>query len=53
VVVKRMPAFLNAGVRRGALRPAIGQVFTLDDVTEAHHHLEEGLHAGKKIIVTV
>lgn len=53
VVVKRMAAFLNAGVRLGALRPAIDKVFALDDVVEAHRHLEKGLHAGKKIVVTV
>jgi NADPH:quinone reductase-like Zn-dependent oxidoreductase len=52
VVVKRMAAFLNAGVRLGALCPAIDRVFTLDDVVEAHRHLEKGLHAGKKIVVT-
>jgi NADPH:quinone reductase-like Zn-dependent oxidoreductase len=53
VVVKRMAAFLNAGVRLGALQPAIGQVFALDDVVEAHRYLEMGLHAGKKVVVTV
>jgi NADPH:quinone reductase-like Zn-dependent oxidoreductase len=53
VVVKRMAAFLNAGLRLGALGPAIGKVFALDDVVEAHRHLEKGLHAGKKIVVTV
>ncbi|MEV6924808.1 zinc-dependent alcohol dehydrogenase family protein [Dactylosporangium sp. NPDC051485] len=53
VVVRRMAAFLNAGVRLGALRPAIDRVFTLDDVVEAHRHLEQGLHAGRKIVVTV
>ncbi|TYB56578.1 zinc-dependent alcohol dehydrogenase family protein [Nonomuraea sp. PA05] len=53
VVVRRMAAFLNAGVRLGALRPAIHQVFALDDVAEAHRHLEKGLHAGKKIVVAV
>ena len=53
VVVKRMAAFLNAGLRLGALRPAIDKVFALDDVVEAHRHLEKGLHAGKKIVVTV
>ncbi|GAA2212259.1 zinc-dependent alcohol dehydrogenase family protein [Nonomuraea monospora] len=53
VVVRRMAAFLTAGVRLGALRPAIHQVFTLDDVAEAHRHLEKGLHAGKKIVVEV
>jgi NADPH:quinone reductase-like Zn-dependent oxidoreductase len=52
VVVKRMAAFLNAGVRLGALRPAIDEVFTLGDIVEAHRHLEKGLHAGK-IVVTV
>ncbi|MFD7873826.1 zinc-dependent alcohol dehydrogenase family protein [Streptomyces sp. NPDC059766] len=53
VVVRRMAAFLNAGVRLGALRPALDKVFTLDDVVEAHRHLEKGLHAGRKIVVTV
>lgn len=52
VVVKRMTAFLNASLRVGALRPAVDTVFTLDDVVEAHRHLEKGLHAGK-IVVTV
>lgn len=52
VVVKRMAAFLNAGVRLGALRPAIDKVFALDDVAEAHRRLEKGLHTGK-VVVTV
>ena len=52
-VVKRMAAFMNAGVRLGALRPAIAKVFALDEVAEAHRHLEQGLHAGKKVVVTV
>jgi NADPH:quinone reductase-like Zn-dependent oxidoreductase len=52
VVVKRMAAFLNAGLRLGALRPAIDQVFALDDVAEAHRYFEKGIHAGK-IVVTV
>lgn len=53
VAVKRMAAFLDAGVRLGALRPAIDKAFALDDISEAHRHLEKGLHAGKKIVVTV
>jgi NADPH:quinone reductase-like Zn-dependent oxidoreductase len=52
VVVKRMAAFLNAGVRLGAVRPAVDAVFALDDVAGAHRHLEKGIHAGK-IVVTV
>lgn len=53
VVVKRMAAFLNAGVRLGALRPAVDTVFAFDEIVEAHRHLEKGLHGGKKIVVTV
>jgi NADPH:quinone reductase-like Zn-dependent oxidoreductase len=48
-----MAAFLNAGVRLGALRAAIDKVFALDDVAEAHRRLETGLHDGKKIVVVV
>ena len=52
-VVKRMAAFMNAGVRLGALRPAVDKVFGLDDIVEAHRHLEAGLHSGGKIVVAV
>lgn len=52
VVVKRMAAFLNAGVRLGALRPAIDRVFVLDDIVEAHRHLEKGHHTGKVVVTT-
>ncbi len=51
VVVKRMAAFLNAGLRLGALRPTIDTVFALDDVAEAHRHLEKGLPAGKIVVM--
>ncbi len=51
VVVKRMAAFLNAGVRLGALLPAVATVFSLDDIAESHRYLEKGLHAGQKIVV--
>lgn len=51
-VVRRMAAFLNAGVRLGALRPAIDTVLPLDDVVEAHRHFGEGSHSGKKIVLT-
>jgi NADPH:quinone reductase-like Zn-dependent oxidoreductase len=52
--VRRMAAFLDAGLRGGALRPAVdGRSFSLDEVAEAHRHMEKGLHAGRKIVVTV
>jgi NADPH:quinone reductase-like Zn-dependent oxidoreductase len=53
VVVERMAAFLNAGVRLGSLRPAVDKVFAFDDVVEAHRHFEKGLHGGRKIVVAV
>jgi NADPH:quinone reductase-like Zn-dependent oxidoreductase len=52
LVVGRTAAFLDAGIRRGALRPAIDRLFAIDDVVAAHHHFDKGLHAGKKIVVT-
>ncbi|MFE7720708.1 zinc-dependent alcohol dehydrogenase family protein [Nocardia rhizosphaerihabitans] len=51
-VVRRIDAFLKAGLRTGALRPVIDSVFTLDDVVAAHRYLEEGRHTGK-IVITV
>lgn len=52
VVVRRMAAFLTAGLRTGALRPIVDKVFSLDDIVYAHHYLEEGQRLGK-IVVTV
>lgn len=51
-VVRRMAAFLGAGLRNGALNPTIDAVFGLDDIVEAHRHLERGDQVGK-IVVTV
>ncbi|MET3424369.1 NADPH:quinone reductase-like Zn-dependent oxidoreductase [Actinoplanes tereljensis] len=52
VIVRRVAAFLAAGVRSGVLRPTVDRVFTLDDIVEAHHYLEKGTPTGK-IVVTV
>ena len=52
VVVRRMAAFLAAGLRTGALRPVVDRVFGLDDIVEAHRYLEQGERFGK-IVVTV
>jgi NADPH:quinone reductase-like Zn-dependent oxidoreductase len=51
VVVRRMAAFLTAGLRTGALRPVIDNVFALDDIVKAHHHLEDGRRLGKIVVV--
>jgi NADPH:quinone reductase-like Zn-dependent oxidoreductase len=52
VVLARMAAFMNAGVRLGALRPAVGAEFGIDEVADAHRHLERGRHAGKIVVRT-
>ncbi|MEU2679970.1 zinc-dependent alcohol dehydrogenase family protein [Streptomyces sp. NPDC007107] len=51
-VVRRIAAFLEAGLRTGALRPTVDRVFALDDIVAAHAYLEEGHQVGK-IVVTV
>ncbi|PXW33855.1 UNVERIFIED_CONTAM: NADPH:quinone reductase-like Zn-dependent oxidoreductase [Williamsia faeni] len=50
--VRRIAAFLAAGVRSGTMQPTIDSVFTLDDISQAHRHLERGDQIGK-IVVTV
>lgn len=52
VAVRRIAAFLNAGLRIGALRPVVDRVFPLDDIVAAHRYLEQGHHVGK-IVATV
>lgn len=52
VAVRRIVAFLTAGLRTGALRPVIDRVFAFDDIADAHRYLEKGQQVGK-IVVTV
>ncbi|KAB2388229.1 zinc-dependent alcohol dehydrogenase family protein [Actinomadura montaniterrae] len=50
--VRRIAAFLFAGLRTGALDPAVDRVFALEEIVEAHRYLESGRQAPGKIIVT-
>lgn len=50
--VRRIAAFLTAGLRTGALQPAVDRVFSLDDIAEAHRYLERGQEGLGKIVVT-
>lgn len=52
VVVRRMAAFIAAGVRIGAIRPAIDTVFDLEHAADAHRHLVERTQMGK-IVLTI
>ncbi|MEU1589643.1 zinc-dependent alcohol dehydrogenase family protein [Micromonospora sp. NPDC005710] len=49
-VVRRVAAFLAAGVRTGGLRPAVDRVFGFDDIIEAHRYLEAGTSEGKIVV---
>ncbi|MFI7586972.1 zinc-dependent alcohol dehydrogenase family protein [Spongisporangium articulatum] len=51
-VLRRIAAFLGAGLRCGTLQPTVDRVFALDEVVAAHEYLEKGQHFGK-IVVTV
>ena len=44
--------FILDGLARGLLNPAIDRTFTLDQIVDAHRHLESGDQVGK-IVITV
>lgn len=48
----RMEQFVVSGLRAGTLAPRIDRTFELDQIVEAHRHLESNAHVGK-IVVTV
>ena len=50
--VRRIAAFLDAGLRSGVIAPRVDRVFTLDEVADAHRRLEENAHVGKLVMTT-
>jgi NADPH:quinone reductase-like Zn-dependent oxidoreductase len=52
VVVRRIAAFLGAGLRTGAIAPAVDRTFALDEAADAHRYLEKGQQLGK-VVLTV
>jgi NADPH:quinone reductase-like Zn-dependent oxidoreductase len=50
VVVRRMAAFLTAGLRSGALHPTVDKVVSLDEIVEGHRRLERGEQIGKIVV---
>ncbi|WP_157252938.1 zinc-dependent alcohol dehydrogenase family protein [Nonomuraea typhae] len=48
----RARAFIMAGLRSGTLAPVIDRTFDLEDIVEAHRHLESNTQIGK-VVVTV
>jgi len=50
--LRRAEHFINAGLRSGSLAPVIDRILDLDDVVEAHRHLESNTQVGK-VVLTV
>ncbi|GAA1960193.1 zinc-dependent alcohol dehydrogenase family protein [Kitasatospora viridis] len=50
--LRRAVAFITAGLRSGDFRPVVDRTFALDQVVEAHRHLESNAQIGK-IVLTV
>jgi NADPH:quinone reductase-like Zn-dependent oxidoreductase len=50
--LRRAEAFVASGLRTGAFAPAVDRTFTLDEIVEAHRHIESGSQVGK-VVVTV
>jgi NADPH:quinone reductase-like Zn-dependent oxidoreductase len=50
--VARIAAFLDSGLRSGALSPAVSKVFPFDQVADAHRYLESGSQLGKVVVTT-
>jgi NADPH:quinone reductase-like Zn-dependent oxidoreductase len=44
--------YIVSGVARGAFRPAIDRVFSLDDIVAAHQYLEGNEQVGKVVVTT-
>jgi NADPH:quinone reductase-like Zn-dependent oxidoreductase len=44
-------AFIGSGLRDGSFTPTIDRVFALDDIAEAHRHMEGGAQFGKLVAV--
>ncbi|GLW10140.1 NADPH:quinone reductase [Microtetraspora sp. NBRC 13810] len=50
--LRRAAAFVASGLRSGAFRPVVDRTFPLEEIVQAHRHMESGTQFGK-IVVTV
>ncbi|WP_188189827.1 zinc-dependent alcohol dehydrogenase family protein [Nonomuraea sp. SYSU D8015] len=50
--LRRAAAFVSSGLRDGAFRPVVDRLFPLEEIVQAHRHMESGVRFGK-IVVTV
>lgn len=50
--LRRAEAFVASGLRAGAFRPVVDRLFPLEEIVQAHRHMESNTQFGK-IVVTV
>jgi NADPH:quinone reductase-like Zn-dependent oxidoreductase len=50
--MRRATAFVTSGLRTSAFRPVVDRVFPLEEIVQAHEHMESNTQFGK-IVVTV
>ncbi|MEV7908532.1 zinc-binding dehydrogenase, partial [Streptomyces anulatus] len=50
--LRRAVAYVASGLRTGAFRPVVDRLFPLEEIVQAHRHMESGTRFGK-IVVTV
>lgn len=48
--IEAMKRFVTEGLLSGALKPVIAHTFSLDEISDAHRHLEANGHVGKVIV---
>ncbi|MFF4779198.1 zinc-binding dehydrogenase [Microtetraspora fusca] len=50
--LRRGAAFVASGLRGGAFRPVVGRVFPLEQIVQAHQHMESNTQFGKIVVTT-
>ncbi|MDR8412032.1 zinc-dependent alcohol dehydrogenase family protein [Nonomuraea sp. 3-1Str] len=50
--LRRAVAFITSGLRAGTLRPVVDRLFPLEEIVEAHRHMESGAQFGKIVVTT-
>ncbi|WP_371778090.1 zinc-dependent alcohol dehydrogenase family protein [Streptosporangium subroseum] len=50
--LRRAAAFVASGLRGGAFRPVVDRVFPLEEIVQAHRHMESNTQFGKIVVTT-
>ncbi|MEU4330701.1 zinc-dependent alcohol dehydrogenase family protein [Nonomuraea dietziae] len=52
VRLRRAAAFVASGLRNGAFRPVVDRLFPLEEIVQAHQHMESNSQFGKIVVTT-